>query len=104
MPDGEWQDVPNVPGSFAVNSGGILQRWSNGRFKSTPHRAPPRLGTHRYAIPFFFGPAWDATIECLPGCSGPDNPPQWPTTTYGDVLTAFYDANYDHRDQESAVA
>ena len=53
---GEWLDVPYIPGSFAVNSGDILQRWSNGRFKSTPHRALPPVGTDRYAIPFFFGP------------------------------------------------
>ena len=104
MPDGEWQDVPYVPGSFAVNSGDILQRWSNGRFKSTPHRAPPPAGTHRYAIPFFFGPSWDATIECLPSCSGPGNPPRWPPIVYGDLLTDWYDANYDPKVQDSAVA
>ena len=104
MPDETWLDVPYVHGSFAVNSGRILQRWSNGLFKSTPHRAPPRLGGHRYAIPFFFGPSWDAAIECLPDRSGPDNPAQWPPTTYGEMLTDFYDANYDYKDQESAVA
>lgn len=104
MPDETWLDVPHVPGSFVVNSGRILQIWSNGLYKSSPHRAPPRPEGHRYAIPFFFGPSWDAAIECLATCRGPDNSPQWPPTTYGDVLTTFYDANYDHRDQESAVA
>jgi isopenicillin N synthase-like dioxygenase len=39
MPSGNWLDVPYIPGSFAVNSGDMLRRWSNGRFKSTPHRA-----------------------------------------------------------------
>ena len=104
LPDGEWQDVPYISGSFAVNSGDILHRWSNGRFKSTPHRAPPPVGTDRYAIPFFFGPAWDTTIECLPGCSGPDNPPRWPPIVYGDWLTNWYDSNYDPKVQDSAVA
>jgi len=35
MPDGTWADVPYVPGSFAVNSGDMMTRWTNHRFKST---------------------------------------------------------------------
>jgi len=48
MPAGDWRDVPYLSGSFAVNSGDILKRWSNGRFKSTPQRALPPVGRHRY--------------------------------------------------------
>ncbi len=104
MPGGEWKDVPRVPGAFAVNSGDIVKRWSNGRFRSTPHRALPPVGRDRYALPFFFGPDWDATIECLPGCGGPDDPPRWPAITYGEWMTGWYDANYDHKVQERATA
>jgi isopenicillin N synthase-like dioxygenase len=74
MPSGSWLDVPYIP-SFAVNSGDIMKRWTNGRFKSTPHRALPPVGRHRYAIPFFLGPRFDQLIECLPTCTSPDNPP-----------------------------
>ena len=74
MPSGEWLDVPYVPGSYAVNSGDMMLRWTNGRFKSTPHRAIPPVGRHRYAIPFFLGPHIDTVIECLPTCQGPDHP------------------------------
>jgi isopenicillin N synthase-like dioxygenase len=95
MPTGEWADVPYVPGSYAVNSGDMMQRWTNGRFKSTPHRALPPVGRHRYAIPFFLGPHIDTVIECLPTCQGPDNPPRFPPITYEAYLTWWYDANYD---------
>jgi isopenicillin N synthase-like dioxygenase len=95
MPGGEWLDVPFVPGSFAVNSGDMLHRWSNGRFKSTPHRALPPQGRDRYAIPFFLGPRFDQLIECLPTCTGPGNPPRWPPITYADWQQYWYDANYD---------
>ena len=71
MPSGDWLDVPYIPGSFAVNSGDILHRWSNGRFKSTPHRALQPVGRHRYAVPFFLGPRFDQLIQCLPTCTGP---------------------------------
>src|SRR5262249_41802445 len=51
LPSGGWFDVPYIPGSFAVNAGDMLYRWTNGRFKSTPHRALPPVGQHRHSIP-----------------------------------------------------
>jgi isopenicillin N synthase-like dioxygenase len=74
MPSGNWLDVPYVPGSFAVNSGDMVRRWTNGRFLSTPHRALPPVGRDRYAIPFFLGPRFDQVIECLPSLHRPRQP------------------------------
>ena len=99
MPDGNWAQVPDLPGSFAVNSGDILHRWSNGRFKSTAHRALPPTGKHRYAIPFFLGPNVDTVIECLPSCTSAYNPPQWPAISYEDWMLYWYDTNYNHEKQ-----
>jgi isopenicillin N synthase-like dioxygenase len=101
---GDWLDVPYVPGSFAVNSGDMMKRWTNGRFKSTPHRALPPVGRHRYAIPFFLGPQFDWKIVCLPTCTGPDNPPRWPPITYAAWQEYWYDANYDPKAQQDLVA
>ena len=99
MPSGEWLDVPYVPGSYAVNTGDMMYRWTNGRFKSTPHRALPPVGRPRYAIPFFLGPHIDTVIECLPTCQSPDNPPRFPPITYEAYLTWWYDANYNAKTQ-----
>ncbi len=104
MPDGAWADVPYVPDSFAVNSGDMLQRWTNGRFKSTPHRALPPVGRPRYAIPYFMGPHLDTEIACLPTCEGPGNPPRYPPITYAAYLDWWYDANYNASDQRDVVA
>jgi isopenicillin N synthase-like dioxygenase len=104
MPSGEWLDVPFVPGSFAVNSGDMMKRWTNGRFKSTPHRALPPVGQHRYAIPFFLGPQFDWEIACLPTCTGADNPPRWPAIIYAAWQEYWYDANYDPKAQRDLVA
>jgi isopenicillin N synthase-like dioxygenase len=103
LPDGGWADVPFVPGSYAVNSGDMMHRWTNGRVKSTPHRALPPVGRHRYAIPFFLGPHIDTVIECLPTCQGPGDPPRFPPITYADYLTWWYDANYNAADQRDAA-
>lgn len=100
---GDWQDVPYVPGSFVVNSGDMLHRWTNGRFKSTPHRALPPADGPRYAIPYFLGPHMDTEIRCLHTCCDDANPPQYPPITYGDYLAWWYDANYDPADQADLV-
>jgi isopenicillin N synthase-like dioxygenase len=99
MPSGEWLDVPYLPNSFAVNSGDMMARWTNGRFKSTPHRAVPPVGRDRYAIPFFLGPHLDTVIACLPTCQEPEAAPKFPPITYGDYLYWWYDTNYDARRQ-----
>ncbi|MGH7365015.1 MAG: isopenicillin N synthase family dioxygenase [Candidatus Rokuibacteriota bacterium] len=94
-PSGVWLEVPYIPHSFAVNSGDMMYRWTNGRFKSTPHRALPPIGRHRYAIPFFLGPHIDTVIACLPTCQGLDVPPKYPAITYDEYLRWWYDANYN---------
>ena len=95
LPSGAWVDVPYVPDSFAVNAGDMMFRWTNGRFKSTPHRALPPVGRPRYAIPFFLGPHIDTVIACLPTCQGPGNPPRFPPITYDAYLRWWYEANYN---------
>ena len=104
MPSGAWLDVPYVPRSFAVNSGDMMARWTNGRFKSTPHRAVPPVNRHRYAIPYFLGPHQDTVIACLPTCQGPERPPKYPPITYGEYLRWWYDANYDASLQDDNAA
>ncbi|HEU4368524.1 MAG TPA: 2-oxoglutarate and iron-dependent oxygenase domain-containing protein [Methylomirabilota bacterium] len=102
LPAGDWLDVPYVPDSYAVNAGDMMHRWTNGRFKSTPHRALPPVGQDRYAIPFFLGPHIDTVIACLPTCRTPDAPPRFPPITYEDYLRWWYDANYNAAVQAEA--
>lgn len=93
--DGTWIDAPPVEGSFIVNTGDMLNRWSNGRFLSTPHRAYNRTGGDRYAIPFFAHPDYEFVMDCLPSCTGPGNPPRYPRQTPVEYMTWFAGRNYD---------
>ena len=81
--EGEWIRPPAVPGTFVVNTGAMLARYSNDRFRATPHRVINRNDASRYAIPFFLGPNHDAIVDCVPTCVGPENPPRYEPTTYG---------------------
>ncbi|SKA35779.1 Isopenicillin N synthase [Enhydrobacter aerosaccus] len=91
-----WIDAPAIDGAFLVNSGQMLNRWSNDRFRATPHRVINRSGGDRYAIPFFFDCTIDYEMVCLPTCTGPGNPPKYEPTTYMKFVTAYQRANYDH--------
>jgi isopenicillin N synthase-like dioxygenase len=97
LPVGEWLAPPVIPGTFLVNLGNVMKRWSNDRFLSTPHAVLNDSGTDRYSIAFFYSPNPDAIIECLPSCVGPDDPPRYPRAVYRDLVLDFYNANYFHR-------
>ena len=97
LPDGEWLAPPVIPGTFLVNLGNMMMRWSNDRFLSTPHGVLNDSGTDRYSIAFFYSPNVDSVIECLPSCVGPDNPARYEPAVYRDLVLAFYNANYFHR-------
>jgi isopenicillin N synthase-like dioxygenase len=82
-PDGGWIDVTPVAGSFIINAGDLLSRWTNGRWTSNLHRVvnPPRdvgRSARRISIVFFTGPNHDAIVECLPTCRSADKPPRYP--------------------------
>ena len=60
---GEWISATPIPGTFVVNVGDLLARWSNGHFESTPHRVMNPTGRARYSIAMFVDPDWDSIVE-----------------------------------------
>ncbi len=73
---GDWIDVPHLEGSYVVNIGDLMARWTNDRWVSTRHRVvnPPRAqrNTRRISIPYFYNPDREARIQTIPSCLGPD--------------------------------
>ena len=63
--EGDWIDVPVSEGHLVVNFGALLERWTSGRVRATPHRVVSAAPV-RHSIPFFFEPRVDAVIEPLP--------------------------------------
>jgi len=88
---GNWVDVPYVPGAFVINIGDMMQRWTNDRWLSNMHRVvnPPSAvasTSPRQSVAFFLHPNHDATIECIPTCAEPDQPPRHAPILAGEYM------------------
>ncbi|RYH02815.1 isopenicillin N synthase family oxygenase [Salipiger sp. IMCC34102] len=61
---GGWILVSAPPGEFIINFGEMLEIWTEGRIKATPHRV---IGTtaERISVPLFFNPDHDANVAPL---------------------------------------
>ena len=97
LPQGEWFAPPIIPGTFLINLGNMMRRWSNDRFLSTPHGVLNDSGTDRYSIAYFHSPNPESVIECLPTCVDADHPARYPPAVYRDLVLEFYRANYFHQ-------
>ena len=95
--EGDWIRPPALPGTFVVNTGEMLARYSNDRYKPTPHRVINANNTIRHAVPFFYGPSLDAVIKPVPTCTGPDNRPRYEPLLYADHRRKLDVTNFDHR-------
>lgn len=64
--DGQWIPVSPIPGTIVVNIGEILQLWSGGRYRATPHRVRVSLDSEnksRYSIAAFIHPNNDTVVS-----------------------------------------
>lgn len=97
---GDWVDAPPMPGAFIMNTGDITARWSNDLFLSTPHRVYNRQDTDRYSMAFFFDPAMDSPISCLPSCLDEVSGARYEPVIYGDYLMDRLNANHAYRHEK----
>jgi isopenicillin N synthase-like dioxygenase len=93
-----WIDVTPIRGTFVINIGEVMARWTNDVFLPTPHRVINRFGRERYSVPFFALPDWDAIIVPVASCCGPENPQKYPPRRAAFFQSrAFRDANWKAR-------
>ena len=85
---GEWVEAPPIEGAFNVNIGEMLTRWTNGRFKATPHRVVNSSGKTRYSVPFFFATNYDVNIKPLDVCVSEGTEPQYEEILAGEYLVS----------------
>ncbi|MEK7292750.1 MAG: 2-oxoglutarate and iron-dependent oxygenase domain-containing protein, partial [Actinomycetota bacterium] len=63
---GEWLAVEPIPNAFVCNIGDMLERLTNGLYRSTPHRVRNASGRNRLSFPLFYDPSWNSHVTPLP--------------------------------------
>ena len=91
---GEWIHATPIPGSFVVNLGDMIARWTNDRFRSTVHRVVNASGRERYSVPFFYSGNCDQEVRCLPSCLARGETPKYSPTTVEGHLREMYRRTY----------
>ncbi len=61
--DGTWIAAPPVRGSYVVNVGELMKRWTNGRFRATVHRVIHTREADRLSMPLFCNPNFRTEVD-----------------------------------------
>jgi len=62
--DGKWVSVVAEPGEFIINFGEMLQMWTDGAVRATPHRVRGSK-QDRISVPLFLNPNYDTNVAPL---------------------------------------
>ncbi len=81
--DGYWYDIPTVDGAMVINTGDMMQVWSNDIYQAAIHRVLAMDSRERYSIPFFFNPAADCRVSPLPSVVTDQNPQHYRPIEWG---------------------
>ena len=90
--DGAWTPVAAPAGSLIVQLGDMLARWTNDRYRSTPHRVVGSSGADRFSIPFFVNPDPHTVVSTIPSCVTAERPQRYEPVTAGEFLAARIDS------------
>lgn len=102
--DGFWHDVPPVPGAFVINTGDMMQVWSNDIYKAAIHRGLPMDKVDRYSIPFFFNPAAGTEISPLPTVTNAARPSRYSPINWSEYRGRRTDGDYADYGPEVQIA
>ena len=93
--DETWIPAPVIEGAILVNTGEFLNRWTNGRFRATPHRVG-QVDQERYALTFFYNPGDDTIAGDIETCVGPDKPQQFEPISMLEYREWYVKQNFLH--------
>lgn len=96
----EWVSALPIAGTYVVNVGDLLARWTNDRFRSTPHRVINRSGRERLSCAVFVDPDRDTMIEPVVASGAA---PLYAPVTCGDYVQSRFDAAFAYRQKAPAA-
>jgi len=94
--EGKWIDAVPIPGTFVLNIGDQLARWTNDIFKSTLHRVINKSGRARYSMPLFYGVDYNVPLEPIPSCVNTKMQAKYEVVTAGEYVKRRLEETYAH--------
>jgi isopenicillin N synthase-like dioxygenase len=91
---GGWIHADPLPGTYVVNLGDMIARWTNDRYRSTLHRVVNSSRKERYSVPFFYTGNYAHKVECIPTCLSAGEQPKYPPVTVEEHMRAMYKRTY----------
>jgi isopenicillin N synthase-like dioxygenase len=95
-----WVQAAPIAGTYVVNVGDLLARWTNDRFRSTPHRVVNRSGHERLSCAVFVDPDRDTLIEPVTAAG---EAPRYEPVTCGAYVQSRFDAAFAYRQKAQAA-
>ncbi len=92
--DGFWHDIPPVPGALVINTGDMMQVWSNDLYQAAVHRVLAMHDRDRYSIPFFFNPSVNTIVSPLPTVVSKDRPALYRPIKWSEFRGSRTDGDY----------
>jgi len=102
--DGLWYDVPPVEGALVINTGDMMQVWSNDRYRAAMHRVLASNEIERYSIPFFYNPMAGTVVEPLPSVVTAGQPANYRPIDWSDFRSKRTDGDYADYGPEVQIA
>lgn len=99
-----WIDVEPIPDAFVINTGDMMQVWSNDRYRAALHRVAPLTDKARYSLPYFFNPSYDTDYAPLPGAVAPGDRPHYGSINWGAFRQARADGDYGDYGAENQIS
>lgn len=102
--EGLWYDVPNTDGAITVNTGDMMQVWSNDIYRAPIHRVLAMEEQDRYSIPFFLNPAADCQVRPLPSVITAQKPARYSPIVWQEFRSRRSDGDFADYGTEVQIA
>uniref|UniRef100_A0AAV1U5G0 Fe2OG dioxygenase domain-containing protein n=1 Tax=Peronospora matthiolae TaxID=2874970 RepID=A0AAV1U5G0_9STRA len=98
---GTWVNVPPRRGTYTINTGDLLQVWSNDQFMAPLHRVLASEKDDRFSAPFFYLPGYNVQVE--PIVMQEDDVPNYRPFRFLEYIVARATGNYTDLGKENQI-
>lgn len=102
--DEHWHDIAPVQGALVINTGDMMQVWSNDLYQAAIHRVLAMQDRDRYSIPFFFNPAANTRVSPLSTTVTAVRPVRYRTIDWSDFRGKRTDGDYANYGPEVQIS